>query len=1212
MSQQRDRLSRQPQQERYQSTDHESQQEQQQRPDPQPVAPVAAHAQVGAGVGPLEEDLLHQPTSVETPFWTDFIDPASARKARRWMQTCIRLPATCPIVWVTIGLSVVAFIVGFGLASQPVEIETNFDSFLKTDVASSIRHDAFEKALEDKDGSTTRRLQADVYTTKDLFVAYELKEGLSGGLLNTDAMATIADFERALISLSGFRAFCSRTDDSYQRFCNPGLSLTHYILPTRQVLPGQVVPDILVLDANGYEPLPTAASFQLVKNRNLLSVLFPSSFNISDNSVSFLRSAWRFRIPVGSEADPIEERNEKSAQVASDWEDLARDTLIPFLEEGVNNGQQAGILDVWFDGTDFTGFQVHQALENDIAFATGSMVFIFLYLLFHTRSIVLSLFGIVVCLSSVPLAYITVAVLFDIRTVSFTSFLALFLILGFGSDVIFVYKDYWQDSAAYSSNVEERLEWMYRRAAKASFATTGTTALSFFANLASVIRALRQFGFFMGLCVMIAWLLITTIFAPLCVADELYFKNYNIDRCVKTEKYSRMVIFRRWSVIIWRRRYLFVLVAWACAIGCIISATLVFEMSVEGPSIFPAQHNQNYGQTVFSNFETGGIEVDELLSSPPPIAEDLCDFSIGDYRKQDTCPLFWCERQPSTASAQENVCECYRNFTYDCSSLSATVDVPMRFVGYAVSPGTLSTSDTSAIRSWTQRQAGVLYDGPAQLTVTSRAPTVLEEWETGHVAIRPVNFISVPATRSSTVACRWEDVCFCGEQQCLFPNNGGSGWSYAGILTLSDSSNRRLQSGGIVPTVRPTVSMSSRTKVRVVFGIRVVDQVPLLGEDPSNQWSFLESFDLKQPWAQRDLFSFIANMPTTLKVTRTWSWIVNFRTWSLSEYGRFPMPVHMFNDAAMSFISSGLSSTPHDRYVWVDNGEIRAVYASQETNQDKDADPAEVLELKGRWDDYCKEWDEQATLYARGVFHVSDEWVLPEAQSHLLFGTAITLLILIVLSFFGMLLFTRSTILSTFVVWSTIVVVGTLAFFIVVLMTWKIGLIEVVAMIYFIGYAVTYSLHITHVYASRHALRNPPGLLELEGNQYIRYHRTRYALESIGGAALGSAITTAGASIFLVFCTLTVFKKLGSMCLAVTIMSIFVALGPLPAVLMIFGPQRPGQCFSQTCCCRRRRSKTQPGGGTTYDDTLADDATSTEAQQQHLVGPDHVPEYMRD
>ena len=37
--------------------------------------------------------------------------------------------------------------------------------------------------------------------------------------------------------------------------------------------------------------------------------------------------------------------------------------------------------------------------------------------------------------------------------------------------------------------------------------------------MASVIRALRQFGFFMGLCVLVAWVHITFIYVPFIVID---------------------------------------------------------------------------------------------------------------------------------------------------------------------------------------------------------------------------------------------------------------------------------------------------------------------------------------------------------------------------------------------------------------------------------------------------------------------------------------------------------------------------------------------------------------------------------------------------------------------------------------------------------------------------------------------------------------------
>merc|ERR1712048_1470548 len=155
-----------------------------------------------------------------------------------------------------------------------------------------------------------------------------------------------------------------------------------------------------------------------------------------------------------------------------------------------------------------------------------------------------------------------------------------------------------------------------------------------------------------------------------------------------------------------------------------------------------------------------------------------------------------------------------------------------------------------------------------------------------------------------------------------------------------------------------------------------------------------------------------------------------------------------------------------------------------------------------------------------------------------------------------MLIFTRSLRLSFFVVCATITVIGGLMWFVVVLMGWAVGPIEIIALIVFIGYAVTYSLHIAHKYGSEESLFEDN--FGLEGSDALRYQRTVFAMKSIGGAAFGSAVTTAGCSIFLLFCTLTIFQKLGGVVLAVTLLSIFTALIPLPGLLLLLGPPKPG------------------------------------------------------
>merc|ERR1719399_1514782 len=85
-----------------------------------------------------------------------------------------------------------------------------------------------------------------------------------------------------------------------------------------------------------------------------------------------------------------------------------------------------------------------------------------------------------------------------------------------------------------------------------------------------------------------------------------------------------------------------------------------------------------------------------------------------------------------------------------------------------------------------------------------------------------------------------------------------------------------------------------------------------------------------------------------------------------------------------------------------------------------------------------------------------------------------------------------------------------------------------------------------------------PWITRLGKNGEERFERTRFALQRMGGAALGSATTTVGSSFFLLFCTLQVFTKLGAVVIAVTFLSILFALLPLPAILVYGGPLRPG------------------------------------------------------
>merc|ERR1719326_1554502 len=76
------------------------------------------------------------------------------------------------------------------------------------------------------------------------------------------------------------------------------------------------------------------------------------------------------------------------------------------------------------------------------------------------------------------------------------------------------------------------------------------------------------------------------------------------------------------------------------------------------------------------------------------------------------------------------------------------------------------------------------------------------------------------------------------------------------------------------------------------------------------------------------------------------------------------------------------------------------------------------------------------------------------------------------LAFIGSLIFTKDCFLGFYVVLTTLAVLTHLAFFIIVVMGWPLGPIEIVGLIIFVGYSVTLSLHIAHQFGKSIYLDN--------------------------------------------------------------------------------------------------------------------------------------------
>ncbi|CAK0873294.1 unnamed protein product [Prorocentrum cordatum] len=226
------------------------------------------------------------------------------------------------------------------------------------------------------------------------------------------------------------------------------------------------------------------------------------------------RSVFRFGLPYPGYSGP-EDRHAEQAQI---FRAFVADELFPYLQHASTDD-----LKVYFYGDHISQYEIQSTAWSDAGKATGSFLFILMYLVVYLRSPCLAL-GAFFCISlSFPLAYAVYCMVYGHDQMIAINVLSLFVVMGVGADDVFVVSDVWHHSRCHGCGemaLARRFWSMCRKAGAAIFATSATTAVSFFANLASSIGPLRQFGFFMGTCITVNWVVVATVYPLMLVVHE--------------------------------------------------------------------------------------------------------------------------------------------------------------------------------------------------------------------------------------------------------------------------------------------------------------------------------------------------------------------------------------------------------------------------------------------------------------------------------------------------------------------------------------------------------------------------------------------------------------------------------------------------------------------------------------------------------------------
>ena len=552
-----------------------------------------------------------------------------------------------------------------------------------------------------------------------------------------------------------------------------------------------IVPNSMTLDGMGFDPVPLRTAYLVAKEHNLADLFLPTGYDPDvEEGAQVLRSLFRFRFVVGTARDKVEDRVAASKVVDSKWEAFFTDVLVPALGSSDMVTSFKDDMHVWFDGTGFRDFEVYMAVINDVPLAIGSAVFILAYMLAHTRSLLLAVVGPLLAMLSVPITWIICGAILGNSTVNFANFLAVFLAIGFGADVMFVYYDAWTQSEGHAEQIPKRLAWTYQRAVKASLATTSTTALSFLCNMASVIRALRQFGFFMGICVLITWLSLTFIYVPTIVIDYIWCRRVRLSS--RRLAGSKSACFGSWALVLYRIRYCILFLTIVFMVICVSLALPALTVGTGMPDVFPDQHNQNTGVEVLAQFEPVSIAFTTSRQDPP---REVLVCQGADFASTATsCVMQWCEaRYVSDEPTWEGngTCTCKRRMTTGCSGSAAPVRV--RFVGpSSLTDLQLSLHVVNHLFAWPDAASlDLSVEARRDMIEGARTkPQLLQQvWDTGETSLSNTMGISVGFTRQETSSCGWDEICFCGNGgtlQCILD-------TWDGTSTLDLPALRRLQ-----------------------------------------------------------------------------------------------------------------------------------------------------------------------------------------------------------------------------------------------------------------------------------------------------------------------------------------------------------------------------------------------------------------------------------
>lgn len=910
--------------------------------------------------------------------------------------------------------------------------------------------------------TTTTQTQTTTLRTRERSI-HIYYEAIDGNILRTDVLDEIRRFEQELQNLHGWMAMCTQSREESQHWCKPGISFVAHLWSTQSNAKGMGQLYTLKLDGNGHQrSVDTILSY--LAGADQLSYFFENSLAskgslILQETIPAMQS--RFSFDIVEDGDGFSETDR--------WRELIRLEVNPFIKRQRSLLVKKNIEISWDASSVLLQIESDEAMQSDGMYVIASLIIVMCYMWLHTRMVAGTCCFVFLIVLSLPMAF----VLLPTDEFSLACLFAFFMMLGMGADNVFIFVDFWERSESTGEKLSQRIRWATTHAFSACFVTCLTTSLSFFANLTSGLRPLREFGYFLGMSV-VCCLILLSLFVPpfLSMRGELCFrrrrpaaagKQISPDAFlssvlpvpaiesgaaephpVKRNYKERFIMFVFRKTTKYPRLILGTTVVFL--IACLASAPSRVTLDLGRPDPFPVGHNRRNYNNVSRRFRSWGQNMREEVS--------VCQV---DSWKAGDCIFRHCDSTTDVVEVTDKtVPRCWRSKTINSASNATRADWSTQGCSHVTLHGRLAAAAApngteALVELWSSLlQAEAAGDvNSSMLAVAPAAANGLlgvENWSSGNVdflRLFDVGTVSSSnAIASSQEACEIYSICILGGRTCQ----------------LHDWREMNMSSSYPVPLLpdfrRLASSSGSLITVDVSWGVVPLQSALLLGS-LRDFYTVDPVFDPDNPWSQRSFLRMCNEISNAFTVASMTCWPKDFQYW-LGEYGqRFPS--RDFQNHMRVWMSENWWS----KTVSIDAD--RLWFATMSFTAEQDSLPGEYEQ---KWKDYVDRWNAAAPVGANRAFVSSSTFQQRETETVMISGTLETVIVAAVGAFGSVMVFTCCHLcLSCLVFVMVLAVIVTLFFFMVVVLSWPLGAIELISLIIFVGYAATFCLHIAHAYS---------------------------------------------------------------------------------------------------------------------------------------------------